>query len=147
ELRKAQAADPADADVAFDLGQAIDAKGSLARAKDAQAAFANAVRIRPTFAAAQAELATASILVGDLATAERAATDAVKLDGNLVAARVALGRVRIAQGRWDEALTEGEAAKKLLPNASAGELVVADAHAGKGDVDLAVESYQKAFGL
>ncbi len=141
ELRRAASADPADPEIAFHLGEV------LGRSKEGRDAFAAAVRIRPSFAAAHAELALASLELGDLATAERAATEAVKLDAALFPAHVALGKVRVLQARWDDALKEGEAAKKLIPNAAAGDLVAADAFAGRGDVDLAVEAYQKAFGL
>jgi len=34
-----------------------------------------------------------------------------------------------------------------LPNSAAAELVLADASAGKGDIDVATVSYQKAFSL
>jgi tetratricopeptide (TPR) repeat protein len=144
ELKKAQAADAADPVVAMQLGEAHAAGGN---AKDARVELANATRIRPTFAAAHAALALAALELGDVPSAESAASEAVKLDKNLFNAHVALGRVRIAQSKWDDALKEGEAARKLIPNSAAGELIVADAHAGKGDIDLAIEAYQKAYGL
>ena len=141
ELKKARAADAADPVIAFQLGEA------LGLTKEARDAFAAAAKIRPTFAAAHAGVARTALALGDLPGAEAAANEAVKQDPKLFAAHVALGTVRVAQAKWDDAMKEGETAKKLLPNSAAGELIVADAHAGKGDIDMAVESYQKAFGL
>jgi len=141
ELKKARAADASDPVIAFQLGEALGAT------KEGRDAFAAAAKIRPTFAAAHAGLARAALGLGDLPAAEASAIEAVKQDPKLFAAHVALGTVRVAQARWDDAMKEGEAAKKLIPNSASGELIVADAHAGKGDIDLAVESYQKAFGL
>jgi tetratricopeptide (TPR) repeat protein len=144
ELRKAMAADATDPVVAMQLGEALAASGNL---KEAREQLASAARIRPGLAAAHAALAQIALDLGDTAGAEAAALEAAKLDGKLFAAHVALGRVRVAQARWDDALKAGEAARKLIANSAAGELIVADAHAGKGDIDLAIEAYQKAFGL
>ena len=141
ELKKARAADSGDPEAAFQLGEAL---GSTKEARDA---LTEATRIRPTFAAAHASLARVALALGDLPAADAAASEAVKLDPKLHTARIALGRVRLAQSKWEEALKEGREAQKLLPNAAGAEVVIADAHAGKGDIDYAVESYQKAFGL
>ena len=140
-LTRARGADANDPVIAFTLGEAL---GSSREARDALAA---ATRIRPGYAEAQAQLARVSLDLGDIAGADAAAQAAVRSDAKLFAAQVALGRVRIAQKRWDEALKAGEDAKKLIKNAAAGELIVADALAGKGDIDLAVDAYQRAFGL
>lgn len=140
-LEKARSLDRDDAVIAVHLGEAIGAGPA------AKKAFEEAVAIRPSYAAAHAGLARVSIALGDVATAEKAAEKAIALAPADYASVVALGQVRIAQKKWDEALKLGEKAQKLIPNQAAGELVVADAHAGKGDIDLAVEAYQKAFGL
>lgn len=144
ELRKARAADAGDPVIALALGEALLAAGN---AREAREQLVAATQLRPTYAAAHAALARVALDAGDIPAAEAAAGEAAKLDKASFAAHVALGRVRIAQKRWDEAMKQGEAAKKLLPNSAAGELIVADAHAGKGDIDLAVEAYQKAHGL
>ncbi|MEJ7731619.1 MAG: tetratricopeptide repeat protein [Polyangiaceae bacterium] len=144
ELRKARAADAADPVIALALGEALLAAGN---AREAREQLVAATQIRPTYAAAHAALAQVALEAGDVPAAEAAAAEATRLDKASFSAHVALGRVRIAQSRWDDAMKEGEAARKLLPNAAAGELIVADAHAGKGDIDLAVEAYQKAHGL
>ena len=57
------------------------------------------------------------------------------------------GRLALAEGRADDAIKEGEIAAKLMPNVQAARLLVADAWAKKGEIDLAVEAYQAAFGL
>ena len=49
--------------------------------------------------------------------------------------------------RLDDALAEGETAFKLMPNEAKAKLLVADAYAKKGEIDLALEAYQKASGL
>src|SRR5207244_12650108 len=46
-----------------------------------------------------------------------------------------------------EATKEGETASKLMPKAAAAKLLVADGWAKKGEIDLAIEAYQAAFGL
>ena len=60
---------------------------------------------------------------------------------------VIAGRLALAEGRPDEAIKEGETAAKLMPNVQAARLLVADAWAKKGEIDLAVEASQAAFGL
>jgi tetratricopeptide (TPR) repeat protein len=144
ELRKARAADAGDPVIALALGEALLVAG---HAREAREQLAAATQLRPRYAAAHAALAQVALEAGDVPAAEAAAGEAMKLDKTSFSAHVALGRVRLAQSRWDEALKQGDAARKLLPNAAAGELIVADAYAGKGDIDLAVEAYQKAHGL
>lgn len=141
ELKKAASNDASDADIQVDLATT---HGATKEGKDA---LVKAVTIRPSFAAAQAELARVSLELGDVSGADTAAAEAVKLDATMFAGHIALARVRVAQSKWDEALKEGEAAKKILANSAQPELVIADAHAGKGDIDLAIASYQSAFGL
>jgi tetratricopeptide (TPR) repeat protein len=140
-FQKARALDPDHALLAFQLGEALQ---TGAKAKQA---FADAVALRPSYAAAHAGLARVAIELGDLALAEKSANAALAIAPHDYASVVALGQVRIAQKKWSEALKLGQKAQKLIPNMAGGELVVADAHAGNGDIDLAVEAYQKAFGL
>jgi tetratricopeptide (TPR) repeat protein len=60
---------------------------------------------------------------------------------------VLLGKVALAEGRADDAIRAGEVALKLVANSAAAKLLVADGNAKKGEVDLAVEAYQAAWGL
>jgi predicted negative regulator of RcsB-dependent stress response len=52
--------------------------------------------------------------------------------------------VLVAKKAWDEALQETATALKLVSNHASAKLAEADALAGKGDIDLAIESYEKA---
>jgi tetratricopeptide (TPR) repeat protein len=140
-LRLALAADPGDPEIALHLAEPL--RGS----KEAQALLARAVKIRPGYVEAHAELAATAMELGDVDGADAAASAAVKLDPESTAAHVILARVRNAEARWDDAIREAEAAKKLVPNSAAAELALGDAHAGKGDVDLASDAYLRAFGL
>src|SRR5262249_37494830 len=82
-----------------------------------------------------------------LADAKRSAGNLMKLAPNDVFAHVVSGRVALADGKPDEAIKEGEIALKLMPNEGQAKLLVADAYAKKGEIDLALEAYQKASGL
>lgn len=139
-LKQAAANDPADPEIAFHLGE-------VTSGAEAAAMLRRAAAIRPSYGEAHAELSRASIEAGDLATAEAAAAAAIKIDPTIQAAHVHLGRVRLAQKRWDEALKEGEIAKKLIANVPAPELIIADAQAGRGDADAALDAYLRAFSL
>ncbi len=141
ELRRARSADPDDPVVALDLAAAL---GSTVEARDA---LVEATRARPGYAEAQTALARVALDLGDVASGEAAAREAVRLDPSLSPAHAALGRALVARLRFDEALREAEAARRLVPRSAPAELVAADAYAGKGDLDLAVEAYQKAAAL
>ena len=140
-LRLAHAADPADPEIELHLAEAR--RGT----KEAQALLEHAVKTRPSYAEGYAELAATSIDLGDVAAADAAASSAVRLDPQSTGAHLVLARVRNKQGRWDEAMREAEAAKKLVPNSAAAEVALGDAHDGKGEVDLAGDAYLRAFGL
>jgi tetratricopeptide (TPR) repeat protein len=140
-LRLAHAADPADPEIELHLAEAR--RGT----KEAQALLEHAVKTRPSYAEGYAELAATAIELGDVAAADAAASSAVKLDAQSTGAHLILARVRNKQGRWDEAMSEAEVAKKLVPNSAAAEMALGDAHDGKGEVDLAGDAYLRAFGL
>ena len=72
---------------------------------------------------------------------------AVKSDAGSVAALVLSGKVALAMDRPDDALRAGQAAMKIVANNAAAVLLVADSDARKGDIDLALEAYQTAWGL
>jgi len=140
-LKRAHALDPGNPHIAADLGEA------LGMTPAAESAFSAAVKSRPSYARGYAGLARVAARRGNLTVAESAANKAIKLEPTSFAAHLALGRVRIAQKRWADALAMGKKAQKLVPNKAAAELLVADAHAGSGDIDLAVQSFQAAFGM
>lgn len=140
-LRRALAADASDPEVALHLAEPL--RGT----REAQALLTRAVAIRPSYAEAHAELAATSLDLGDIPAAEGAATAAAALDPESTGAHLVLARVRNKQARWDEAIHEAEAAKKLVPNSAAAESALGDAHEGKGAIDLAADAYLRAYGL
>ena len=82
-----------------------------------------------------------------LSDAKRIAAKVLALAPNDVLAHVVSGRVALADNKPDDALKEGEAALKIQPNEAKAKLLVADAYAKKGEIDLALEAYQKASGM
>ncbi len=141
ELRKALALDASDPDALYELGDA------LAPSAESTALFERATRERPSFAEAWLALGRQDLGEGNLAAAKDAADMAVKSDPGSVAALVLSGKVALAGDRPDDALRAGQAATKIVANNAAAVLLVADSHARKGDIDLALEAYQTAWGL
>lgn len=141
-LRAAVAADPSDPDAQFALGVALT-PGSV----DGIAALERAVRERPSFIEATRALADGYIAAKRLPDARRIVESLLRTAPNDVGSHVAAGHVALAEGRVDDAIKEGEAANKLMPNVAAAKLLVADGWAKKGEIDLALEAYQAAFGL
>ncbi|HVH46336.1 MAG TPA: tetratricopeptide repeat protein, partial [Labilithrix sp.] len=144
-LRRAAELDPHDPVAQLELGHAFAADPTL-RA-DATGAFERAVAERPTYAEALRALTESYLVANRLADAKRTATSVLKVAPNDVFAHIVSGRVALAESKVDEALKEGEAALKLMPNEGKAKLLVADAYAKKGEIDLALEAYQKASGL
>lgn len=140
EYEKAHAVAPDDPDAAFALGRA------LAPGAEAAGALAAAVAARPGFAEAWARLAEVRLATkqGD---AEAAARKAIELDAKQVESHAVLARVYLAERKWDDAIGEAHAALGIVVNHAGAKLAEADALAGKGDIDLAIEQYQNAFGL
>jgi tetratricopeptide (TPR) repeat protein len=109
--------------------------------------FERATRERPSFADAWLALGTQQLAAGNLAGAKDSADAAVKADSSNVAGLVLAGKVALAGDRPDDALRDAKAALKLVANSAAAMLLVADSNAKKGEVDLALEAYQTAWGL
>ncbi|HEX3769393.1 MAG TPA: tetratricopeptide repeat protein [Polyangiaceae bacterium] len=140
ELRRALNFDPFDPDALFELGSALttpDRRGYLEAA----------TRERPSFVEAWLALGTLLVEANDLAGAKAAADTVNKIEAGNVPALVLAGKVAMAQGHADEALKDGQAALKIVPNNAAAMLLVADADGQKGDLDAAIEAYQTAWGL
>lgn len=140
-LRKAVELDAHDPVAQLELGRALP-EGSAA----ALAALERSVADRPDAEALRA-LAMGYLAASRTADAKKTVEAVLKLAPKDVDAHVAAGRLALAEGRADEAIREGELAAKLMPNAQAARLLVADAWAKKGEIDLAIEAYQAAFGL
>jgi tetratricopeptide (TPR) repeat protein len=145
DLEHAVELDPHDSGAQLELGRALFA--DPARHRDALAAFERSVAERPTDLEALRALTEAYVDANRLADAKRSAATILKLAPNDVAAHVVSGRVALADGNPDEAIREGNVALKLMPNEGQAKLLVADAYAKKGEIDLALEAYQKASGL
>jgi len=141
-LRKAVELDAHDPIAQLELGRALTPGSS-----DSLAALERSVSERPTFTDALRALAEGYVTAHRLADAKKTAESVLRIAPNDVFSHVVAGRVALADGKTDEALKEGETSVKLMPNAASGKLLVADAYAKKGEIDLATEAYQAAFGL
>ena len=141
-LKKAVALDPHDAVAQLELGRSLAGGGA-----ESIAALERAVAERPTFTDALRSLADGYVAANRLADAKKIVDAVLKAAPNDVATHVVSGRLALAEGRSDDAIKEGERASKLMPNDEPARLLVADAWAKKGEIDLAVEAYQAAFGL
>jgi tetratricopeptide (TPR) repeat protein len=141
-LRKAVELDAHDATAELELGRTLPA-GSA----ESLAALERAVAERPSSTDALRALSEGYVAANRLPDAKRTAEAVLKIAPNDFFSHVVAGRVALAEGHADKAIEEGETAGKLMPNAAAPKLLIADAWAKKGEIDLAVESYQNAFGL
>ncbi|HEX7666912.1 MAG TPA: tetratricopeptide repeat protein, partial [Polyangiaceae bacterium] len=139
--KKAVLLDPKDADANFELARILPLPA------EAIGYVETATKERPTFAEALAYRATLDVVLGRLADAKTSATAALKLAPQNPNMHVALGRALLAEGKIDDAAVEGKAALAILANLASAKLLVADAYAKKGEIDLAVENYQDAWGF
>jgi tetratricopeptide (TPR) repeat protein len=144
-LKKAVDLDPKDPTAQVELGRALAA--DPARRAEGIAAFERAIAERPSHIEALRLLTDGYLSQNRMADAKRVAASVLKVAPQDVLAHVVSGRVALADGKPDEALKEGEAALKLMPNEAKAKLLVADAYTKKGEIDLALEAYQKASGL
>lgn len=141
ELRKAVELDPLGPEALFELASALPASS------ERTSVLERATRERPSFGRAWLELGVERLAAGHLAEAQRAAESAARADPASADAGVLLGRIALADGRVDDAIRRGQAVLKSVPNDAAAALLVADGNAKLGEIDLAVESYQIAWGL
>ena len=141
ELRTALLLDPHAPEALNELGHA------LPNGVEAISELENAVRERPTYKQALYHLAEIELELGRLGEARKAAIAALKIDPQDTSVRVVAGKILLAAGKPDEAITEANIALASIPNLAPAKLLVADAYAKKGEIDLAVENYQAAFGL
>jgi tetratricopeptide (TPR) repeat protein len=145
ELRRAVDIDAKDPVNQHELGRALATDAS--KINEAIAAFEHAVAERPTYTEALRSLTEAYLAAKRVPDAKRTAESVLKAAPNDVFAHIASGRVALAENRFDEAIKSGETAVKLMPNEAKGKLLIADAYAKKGEIDLALEAYQSAAGL
>jgi tetratricopeptide (TPR) repeat protein len=141
-LKRAVELDAHHAVALLELGRSLPKGG-----EESLGALQRAVAERPTSTEALRVLADGYVAASRLADAKKVVDTILRLAPNDVITHVIAGRLALAEGRADEAVNEGETASKLMPNAQPARLLVADAWATKGEIDLAVEAYQAAFGL
>jgi tetratricopeptide (TPR) repeat protein len=141
ELRRAVEVDPNGPEPAYELARALPTNAETAGLLE------KAVHERPSYAFALLRLAEVDLELGRLAPARQAADSVIKVSPSEPAAYIVSGRVALGEGKPDEALKLGQRALALLSNSARAKLLVADAYAAKGEIDLAVEAYQSAYGL
>ncbi len=141
ELRKALALDPNGPEESYELARTMPANAESAALLD------KAVHERPTFAAALRRLAEVDMEIGRAPQARVAAEAALKADPQDAGSHLVMGRVALFEKKPDEAVNEAQAALKIMPNSAPAKLIIADTYASKGEIDLAVENYQAAYGF
>lgn len=137
-LRKAVAAAPSEPEPLLALGEALPAGA------EALDVLQKALKIRPKYGAAHARLGEILLEQGKVAEAEAALRAAIAVDAKVADWQAGLAHALIAKGSHDEALKVSAVALKLVGNHARAKLAEADAIAGKGDIDLAIEAYEKA---
>jgi tetratricopeptide (TPR) repeat protein len=141
ELRNGARLDPNGPEALYELATV------LAPSAESTTLLERATRERPSFTEAWLVLGAQELAIGRLAEARRAAEAAVRGDTKSVGPHVLLGKVALAERRPNDALKEGETALQILANSAPAKLIVADANAMKGEIDVALEAYQAAWGL
>lgn len=141
EIRSALQLDAHDPEALNALGHA------LPNGAEAVSALENAVLERPTYKEALYRLAEIQLGLGHIPDARKAALTAIKIDPQDTSLRVIAGKILLAEGKPDEAINEAKTALTSIPNLAPAKLLIADAYAKKGEIDLAVENYQSAYGF
>ena len=141
ELKKAVDLDPSNPDALYAYGHA------LPTGQDALTALDKATRERPSFLDAWVRLAEVDLALGKTADARTAASTALHINGQDPAAHVVVGRVALVDGKPDDAIAHARSALGVMASSALAKLLLADGYAQKGDIDLALEQYQAAYGL
>lgn len=137
-LRKAVAAAPGEPEPLLALASALPAGAEAAELTN------KALAIRSKYGAARARLGEIELELGKVAEAIAAFRAAIAVDPKVADWQAGLARALVAKNDWDEALKVSALALKLVGNHALAKLAEADAIAGKGDIDLAIEAYEKA---
>lgn len=140
-LRKALHGRPTDPELKLALAAA------LAPGEESVRLLEEALATRPGLLDAHVELARQKSRLGQLSDAERHVAAALAADGKhgralVLSAELALGRRDATQ-----ALAQAQKALAVRANDARAKLAEADALALRGDIDLAMASYQTAWGL
>jgi len=139
-LREARRVAPDDPEALGQLGELLDP------GPEARSSLEHALEIRPSFSSARARLGRVLMDLGDLQGAEKMLTKALSEDPRQADWHAALGELRILTHEPDQALKSAHDALKIVQNHGAAKLVEAEALAAKGDIDLAVEAFEAAYG-
>ncbi len=137
-LRKAHAAAPEEPEPTLALASELPAGA------EATKLLLDALSIRPKYGPAQARLGDVHLELGKVAEAETAFRAAIAINAKVADWQAGLARALVAKNDWDEALKASAVALKLVGNHGLAMLAEADATAGKGEIDLAIEAYEKA---
>lgn len=140
-LREGRRADPDYPEVLLLLGQASTP------GKEAREALEHAIAVRPSFAEAQARLGVVLTALGEYDQAEKMLQEALKAQPRQADWHAALGEVELQKKRPDLALKAAHDALKIVGNHGPAKLVEAKALADKGEIDLAIEAFESAYGL
>lgn len=140
-LREARRIDPGDPEVLGLLGEALPVGA------EARTVLEQAIAIRPTHAHARARLGVVLAAAGELDQAEKMLQEAISAEPRQAEWHAALGEVEVAKKKPDEALKSARAALKIVGNLGPAKLVEAKALAQKGDIDLAIEAFEAAYGF
>lgn len=105
-----------------------------------------ATALRPGYGAALARLGELRLALGDREGAKLALEQAIAGNDKVADWHASLGRVHLAGRDAAAARAASGRATKLVSNHAAALLVLADALALEGDIDLAIEAYERAFG-
>jgi len=114
---------------------------------EARASLERAILLRPGFAAAEARLGCVLAELGELDKAEQALTHALQAEPRQADWHAALGEVYLSKSNPDAATREAHAALSIVANHGAAKLVEAKALSAKGDIDLAIEAFEAAYGF
>ncbi len=141
ELKRALSLDPDGPEASYELARTMPAN------PDADALLHTAINERRDFGPALRRLAEVDIELGRIPQALAAAETALKVDPTDVGSHLVMGRVALAENDLDQAISEGKAALAIIANSAPAKLIIADAYARKGEIDLAVEAYEAAYGF
>jgi tetratricopeptide (TPR) repeat protein len=140
ELKRAVAIDPNGPEESYALAVTMGAT------PEAATLLENAIREKPSYVEALRRLAEVDLDLQKLPEARKAAEAALKFDAD-AGSHIVMGRVDLAENKPDDAIKHGNAALAIVANSAHAKLIVADAYAKKGEIDLAVEAYQAAYGF
>ncbi|HVU02721.1 MAG TPA: tetratricopeptide repeat protein [Polyangiaceae bacterium] len=114
---------------------------------ESKGALEHALSVRPSDARAKARLGQVLLALGEPDRAEKLLDDAVAAEPRQAEWFAALGEVEIARKQPDLALRAARSALAIVGNLGPAKLAEAKALAMKGDIDLAIESFEAAYGF